>query len=62
VSLSFPLTVSLLRDPSPDPYPFGIDEAFDAYEVITSSKGRTIGMSGRSLNVILSGDSALVRS
>ncbi|KAI0063628.1 alpha/beta-hydrolase [Artomyces pyxidatus] len=40
------------------PYPFAIDEAFDCYRVIAESKGKAIGMSGKRLNVILTGDSA----
>lgn len=41
-----------------DPYPFAIDEAFDTYRVLVESKGKVIGMSGKSLNMIVSGDSA----
>ncbi|KAF8639568.1 hypothetical protein AX17_001470 [Amanita inopinata Kibby_2008] len=40
------------------PYPFAIDEAFDAYRTLVDSVGRCIGMSGQNLRVILSGDSA----
>ncbi|KAF8070622.1 Alpha/Beta hydrolase protein [Lyophyllum atratum] len=40
------------------PYPFAIDEAFDAYKVLVESAGRVIGMSGEKLNIIISGDSA----
>jgi len=42
----------------PDPYPFAIDEAFDVYRLLVDSGGTSIGMSGRKLNVILTGDSA----
>jgi hypothetical protein len=41
-----------------DPYPFAIDEAFDTYRVLVESVGQLIGMSGRKLNIIMSGDSA----
>ncbi|KAF9469919.1 Alpha/Beta hydrolase protein [Collybia nuda] len=40
------------------PYPFAIDEAFDAYKVLVESLGTLIGMSGKKLNLIISGDSA----
>ncbi|KIJ67977.1 hypothetical protein HYDPIDRAFT_173697 [Hydnomerulius pinastri MD-312] len=40
------------------PYPFAIDECFDLYRLLAESSGRCIGMSGKKLNVILSGDSA----
>jgi len=33
-----------LNELSIDPYPFGIDEVFDAYRIIVESKGRAIGM------------------
>ena len=41
-----------------DPYPYAIDEAFDVYRVLVESAGAVIGMSGRKLNIIISGDSA----
>ena len=41
-----------------DPYPFAIDEAFDAYRVLVESKGKVLGMSGSKLNVLMTGDSA----
>ncbi|KAF8331118.1 uncharacterized protein EI90DRAFT_3016550 [Cantharellus anzutake] len=40
------------------PYPWAIEECFDAYKVLMETKGSVIGMSGRSLRIILSGDSA----
>ncbi|KAG1878312.1 Alpha/Beta hydrolase protein [Suillus subluteus] len=40
------------------PYPFAIDECFDVYRAIVMSTGRCIGMSGKRLNIILTGDSA----
>ncbi|KAF9219625.1 alpha/beta-hydrolase [Gyrodon lividus] len=40
------------------PYPFAIDECFDLYRLLAETSGRCIGMSGKKLNVILSGDSA----
>ncbi|KAJ7045745.1 Alpha/Beta hydrolase protein [Mycena alexandri] len=40
------------------PYPFAIDEAFDTYKVLVESVGALLGMSGKKLNILLSGDSA----
>ncbi|TFK26526.1 alpha/beta-hydrolase [Coprinopsis marcescibilis] len=40
------------------PYPFAIDEALDTYQVLVESKGSLIGMGGRQLSVIITGDSA----
>ncbi|KZV74437.1 alpha/beta-hydrolase [Peniophora sp. CONT] len=40
------------------PYPYAIEECFDLYRVLMESKGKAIGMSGKKLNVILTGDSA----
>ncbi|EPQ57298.1 alpha/beta-hydrolase [Gloeophyllum trabeum ATCC 11539] len=40
------------------PYPFAIDEIFDTYRVLVESAGRLIGMSGKKLSIIMSGDSA----
>ncbi|KAJ7497471.1 Alpha/Beta hydrolase protein [Mycena latifolia] len=40
------------------PYPFAIDEAFDTYKILVESVGTLLGMSGRKLNVLLTGDSA----
>ncbi|THH15139.1 hypothetical protein EW146_g5296 [Bondarzewia mesenterica] len=40
------------------PYPFAVDEAFDTYRILVESKGKAIGMSGKNLNVIMTGDSA----
>ncbi|KAF8973116.1 Alpha/Beta hydrolase protein [Flammula alnicola] len=40
------------------PYPFARDEAFDTYRLMVESCGKLIGMSGRKLSVIISGDSA----
>ncbi|KAF8348323.1 Alpha/Beta hydrolase protein [Amanita rubescens] len=40
------------------PYPFAIDEAYDVYKTLVDSVGRCIGMSGKSLRIIVSGDSA----
>jgi hypothetical protein len=41
-----------------DPYPYAIDEAFDVYQALMESVGKIIGLSGRKLNIIMSGDSA----
>ncbi|KAJ7647126.1 Alpha/Beta hydrolase protein [Roridomyces roridus] len=40
------------------PYPFAIDEAFDTYKLLVQSGGTVIGMSGKKLNIVLTGDSA----
>ncbi|KDQ21282.1 hypothetical protein BOTBODRAFT_25703 [Botryobasidium botryosum FD-172 SS1] len=40
------------------PYPWAIEECFDAYKVLIESKGRVIGMSGSAFNVVVMGDSA----
>ena len=60
--VSLPQSIShTLNQLSTDPYPFGIDEVFDAYRVIVESKGKAIGMAGEDLNIVLSGDSAYVQ-
>ena len=43
-----------------DPYPFAVDEVFDAYRIIVESKGKAIGIGGEDINIVLSGDSACV--
>ncbi|KAH9485132.1 Hormone-sensitive lipase [Psilocybe cubensis] len=40
------------------PYPFARDEAFDVYRLMVESYGKLIGMSGKKLSIIISGDSA----
>ncbi|KAF9263321.1 alpha/beta-hydrolase [Marasmius fiardii PR-910] len=40
------------------PYPFAIDEAFDTYRVLVESNATVIGMSGKCLGIVLTGDSA----
>ncbi|KAJ6500138.1 Alpha/Beta hydrolase protein [Mycena vitilis] len=40
------------------PYPFAIDEAFDIYKLLVESTGTLIGMSGKKLNIVVTGDSA----
>ena len=60
VGFSPPSTNYTLNELSVDPYPFGIDEVFDAYRIVVESKGRAIGMAGEDLNIVLSGDSAYV--
>jgi hypothetical protein len=61
VGFSPPSANYTLNELSIDPYPFGIDEVFDAYRIIVESKGRAIGMAGEDLNIVLSGDSAYVQ-
>ena len=41
-----------------DPYPYAVDEVFDTYQVLVDTAGSVIGMSGRRLEIIASGDSA----
>jgi hypothetical protein len=43
-----------------DPYPWAIEECFDVYKVLVESQGAAIGMSGKTLNVVMTGDSAYV--
>ena len=46
---------------STDPYPFAVEEVFDAYRIIVESKGKAVGVAGEEdLNIVLSGDSACV--
>ncbi|KAK4705416.1 hypothetical protein P7C70_g794, partial [Phenoliferia sp. Uapishka_3] len=40
------------------PFPFAIDEVFDAYKLLHETNGKAIGMSGSSLKVVVTGDSA----
>ena len=40
------------------PYPFAIDECYDAYKFIYQSNGKCLGMKGTSLSVVITGDSA----
>ena len=52
-----------MRSQAPEyPFPFAMDEAYDAYKLLHETKGRAIGMSGTALNVVLTGDSAFVPS
>lgn len=61
MSVSLPASFGHISNKlSTDPYPFGIDEVFDAYRIIVESKGKAIGMAGEDLNIVLSGDSAYV--
>ncbi|KAH7108485.1 alpha/beta-hydrolase [Auriculariales sp. MPI-PUGE-AT-0066] len=40
------------------PFPYALEESFDAYRVIAESAGRLLGMGGSKFNIILTGDSA----
>ncbi|KAF8577110.1 alpha/beta-hydrolase [Ramaria rubella] len=40
------------------PFPYALEECFDVYRTLVDTKGSCIGMSGSTLNVIMSGDSA----
>jgi acetyl esterase/lipase len=55
------LSLMLLNIRSSDPYPFAVEEVFDAYRIIVESKGKAIGVAGEDLNIVLSGDSAYVQ-
>lgn len=50
----------LLNGHFTDPYPFAVDEVFDAYRIIVESKGKAIGIGAEDINIVLSGDSAYV--
>lgn len=43
-----------------DPYPWAIEEGFDAYRTLMESKGRCIGIKSNKLGIVLTGDSAYV--
>lgn len=57
-----PLTRILCWLQAPEyPYPFAIDEMYDAYTLLHQTKGRCIGMNrngAKDLKVLLTGDSA----
>lgn len=40
------------------PFPWALNEAFDVYRVLAESNGRAVGMSGRPISIVVSGDSA----
>lgn len=48
---SAPLTVA-------DPYPYAIEEGFDAYRTLMETRGKCIGIESRNLGIVLTGDSA----
>ncbi len=41
-----------------DPYPWAIEEGFDAYRTIMETRGRCIGIKSDALGCVLTGDSA----
>lgn len=41
-----------------DPYPWAIEEGFDAYRTLMETKGECIGIKSRKLGIVLTGDSA----
>ena len=41
-----------------DPYPWAIEEGFDAYRTIMETRGRCIGIKSNRLGIVLAGDSA----
>jgi acetyl esterase/lipase len=54
-------SLTVLSAQAPEyPFPFAIDEAYDAYKLLYESKGKVIGMSGKALNIVMTGDSACV--
>ena len=40
------------------PFPFAIDEMFDAYKLLYETNGKSLGMRGTTLNIVVTGDSA----
>lgn len=53
------LSLTLPRAQAPEyPWPWAIDEAYDAYKQLHAAKGKNIGMSGDRLSIVLTGDSA----
>ncbi|KAF8520421.1 alpha/beta-hydrolase [Hysterangium stoloniferum] len=40
------------------PFPYAIEECFEAYHTVVDTKGRCVGMSGSKLSILMSGDSA----
>lgn len=40
------------------PFPFAINEAYDAYQLLHETQGRLIGMSGKGFGIVMTGDSA----
>ena len=40
------------------PFPFAIDEMYDAYKLLYETSGKSLGMSGTALNIVVTGDSA----
>lgn len=43
-----------------DPYPWAIEEGFDAYRTLMETKGEVIGITSGKLGIVLTGDSAYV--
>lgn len=43
-----------------DPYPWAIEEGFDAYRTLMETKGKCIGIKSGKLACVLTGDSASV--
>jgi hypothetical protein len=41
-----------------DPYPWAIEEGFDAYRTLMETKGSCIGIKSGRLGIVLTGDSA----
>jgi hypothetical protein len=41
-----------------DPYPWAIEEGFDAYRTLMETKGKCIGIHSGKIAVVLTGDSA----
>jgi acetyl esterase/lipase len=42
----------------PDPYPWAIEEGFDAYRTLQETKGSGIGINSGKLSIVITGDSA----
>jgi hypothetical protein len=41
-----------------DPYPWAIEEGFDAYRTLMETKGSVVGIKSGKLDIVLTGDSA----
>ena len=45
-------------DSRADPYPWAIEEGFDAYRTLMDTRGKCLGLSSGKLGIVLTGDSA----
>lgn len=54
------MTACIMLSLTTDPYPWAIEEGFDAYRTLMETKGSVIGIKSGKLNIVLTGDSASV--